>query len=221
MIRRFLSCFARLQKVSPQPDVVFDVQSTDSVRVATDFLQPQLASGQVCLKSVFLASTNVLVNSHNQRLLNLFPGEIIELRSSDAPEGVGIESLAVEYLNTENPPQFPPHNLVVKVGAPVVLLRNLRSVRVSNGQRGIVTAVSPNRRIVTVCVDRRVVMLPRIDFMIPLSNYPGCSIRRRQFPLKLGFALTVHKSQGQTLDREVFDTMHPLNPCPRSILRGL
>ena len=54
---------------------IIDLPTTCSQLVATSFLQPSLSAGEIDMQSVYLCSTNVMVNFHNSRLLALFPGE--------------------------------------------------------------------------------------------------------------------------------------------------
>ena len=73
-----------------------------------------------------LAATNVTVNGINLTLLNEMSGHAKEYRSVDTvldPE----TSVAFpqEFLNGLNPSGFPPSCLKLKVGCPVMLLRNL------------------------------------------------------------------------------------------------
>lgn len=51
-------------------------------------------------------------------------------------------------MHLENPPQLPPHDFRIKIGAPVILLRNLRSVSISkaNGELLLISL-----RIVVFC----------------------------------------------------------------------
>ena len=134
------------------------------------------------------------------------------MNSADSVVGEGGETFTTEFSNEQNPAQYPPHQLSVKIGAPVVILRNLRSAGVSNGQRATLLGVSPNRRFLSLSITDKVILIPRIDFPLPIKVAPGVQLQRRQFPVRLAFALTIHKSQGQTLQKVVVDVPHLLNP---------
>jgi PIF1-like helicase/DNA helicase Pif1-like protein len=123
-------------------------RTTTNVDEATLFTQPDFPT--LALQSVFLCSTNLLVNQHNTRILSRFPGNSITLLSSDMADGTNTDFFTEEYMNTVNPPQLPPHALEVKIGAPIVILRNIRAAKVTNGQRGTIIDVSPNLRVLTI-----------------------------------------------------------------------
>jgi ATP-dependent DNA helicase PIF1 len=53
--------------------------------------------------------------------------------------------------------------------------------------------------VLTGTAEKQVVFIPRIDLALANTDLPFV-LRRRQFPIKLAFAMTINKSQGQTLE---------------------
>jgi ATP-dependent DNA helicase PIF1 len=78
----------------------------------------------------------VNVNELNLNLQHLLPGDLVSHKSidtvCDATEAV---NYSTEFLNSLDLPDKPPHNLQLKVGSPVILLRNLNPPRLCNGTR--------------------------------------------------------------------------------------
>ncbi|GJV28335.1 DNA helicase [Tanacetum coccineum] len=109
-----------------------------------------------------------------------------------------------EYLNSLNFAGFPPHRLELKVGAPIILLRNLNiSGGLCNGTRLIVTQLLNKvieARIITGTRMSEKVFLPRISLINRDLQLPFI-FKRKQFPVKLCYAMTINKSQGQSLER--------------------
>jgi len=123
---------------------------------------------------------------------------------ASAIAGVSMDSLyPVEFLNTLQFGGIANHKLELKVGVPILLLRNLnQSIGLCNGTRLIVKRLGQRvieAEIITRNnVDKRV-FIPHIIMSPSGTNWPFV-LRRRQFPVPVAFAITINKSQGQTLD---------------------
>jgi len=112
-------------------------------------------------------------------------------------------TVTLEELHMETPQSMPHHELNLKVGAIVLLIRNLDvSSGLVNGLRLRVKEISPlliraeaisgNANIKNKDVD-----IMRIDFEGDMDS--TVRMKRTQFPLKVAFAMTINKSQGLTL----------------------
>jgi hypothetical protein len=79
------------------------------------------------------------VNELNLKIQHLLPGNSVIYKSidtvCDATEAVNYPT---EILNLLDIPGMPPHNLQLKVGSPVVLLRNLNHPWLCNSTRLVI-----------------------------------------------------------------------------------
>jgi len=87
---------------------------------------------------------NDTIAAINQKVLQDIPGTVCEYYSIDQAESIGNagdeNQLPVEYLQSLNLASLPPSKLQLKVGAPVILLRNLYPKEgLCNGTRMTVT----------------------------------------------------------------------------------
>ena len=96
-----------------------------------------------------------------------------------------------------------PHRLALKVGCPVMVLRNIDD-NIRNGTTGIVDSFLNNEFPVVCFPDSGKVftMNKRYKWAILKDKKYGC---RLQLPLMLAYSYTVHKSQGQSLEGGVLN----------------
>ncbi|KAI0560144.1 ATP-dependent DNA helicase RRM3 [Gracilaria domingensis] len=214
--RRFARLLLDIGKRWSSPMVSLPLMSTSKIQRAYRGLWNWVESQdmkEVRPDRLIVAPTNQLVDEHNQAALRIFPGRKYHLPSATtmepmrSPDGDRIQTvLGPEVTYNYAPTGVPPHNLFLKVGVPVMVIRNVLHPHLVNGKMFVVTGVS--RRCVGIAEmnsDGQLTqnhVLHRIDFKF---EYIGIEVRRRQFPIRLAFAATVHKSQGQTLRKMVID----------------
>ena len=142
----------------------------------------------------------------NEFALSCMPGVCKEYLSADSvsPDSSDNQLLyTVEYLNSLNlGGGYPSHRLILKENAPVILLRNLDPRRgLCNGTRLICKVFHSKVIEAEILTGTNVgarVFIPRITF-IPVALELSFEMRRRQFPLRLAFGMTINKAQGQTM----------------------
>ncbi|XP_054797484.1 uncharacterized protein LOC129302583 [Prosopis cineraria] len=155
-----------------------------------------------------LAPTIESVNEINDYMCSLLPGESVEYLSCDSickstRDSDCFEDLyTIEFLNTINSSGLPPHRLKLKVGTPVMLLRNIdQALSLCNGTRLRITHMGKSV-IEGITLNgsnlNQKVLIHRMD-MNPSKNRWPFRMQRRQFPISLSFAMTINKSQGQSL----------------------
>ena len=147
---------------------------------------------------VILAATNKEVQMLNDVICSKLPGSNTVLRSSDEIGNTQDQfRFNTEYLNSLLPNGFPPHELNLKPGMPLMLLRNLSPKQgLCNGTKLIFEKALDNKLLLCKVSDSdNTVLIPRITF-IPKPGDFGMEWSRRQFPVKPGFSMTFNKSQG-------------------------
>ena len=148
-----------------------------------------------------LAPTNKSVDMINNKILNTMTNvETFEKYSMDTIIDSTNNIYPTELLNSLKPKGFPPHKLILKPGTPLMLLRNLLPKQgLCNRTR--LHFISMVGRFILQCknIDNgEIVLIPRITLNTTEKN---CYIifSQHQFPVTPAFAMTINKSQGQTL----------------------
>ncbi len=147
---------------------------------------------------VTLTTTNQRANEINQSRLNALAGRAFRYRA-------GVTGEFEEALYPNDP------NLALKKGAQVMLIKNDPGKRWVNGTIGRVEHLSDNA--VTVSVDGRSHDVPRSTWKKIRYVFDENTGRIQsqeigsfeQYPIKLAWAITIHKSQGQTFDRVLIE----------------
>jgi ATP-dependent DNA helicase PIF1 len=161
-------------------------------------------------------NSEVLQILHDQKLFQE-GREVREFKSVDSIEDVGdgkgdagagqkaemVIKYPTEFLNSLTISGIPPHKLTLVVGIPVMLLRNIDvSNGDCNGTRYIIRTMKDHvlevESISGSHTGRRV-FLPRISLNPSNQGSLPFKLRRRQFPIRAAFAMTINKSQGQSL----------------------
>ncbi|KAK1398933.1 hypothetical protein POM88_008796 [Heracleum sosnowskyi] len=157
-----------------------------------------------------LTPTNLTVGNVNSLIVERIPGDIASYFSIDTAEdypGTQRDQLASfppEYLNSINIPGLPLHELKLKVGVVVMLMRNLnQTLGLCNGTRMMVTKCMQH------CVECEVIagqfkgtkhFIPRME-LCPTETRLPFKLCRKQMPTQICYAMTINKAQGQSLEK--------------------
>ena len=172
---------------------------------------------------MILAPRNSDVGDLNRQILGLMLGEEEVFSSVDSvvdeagadDSSQSHDMFPAEFLCTLNPPGLPPGELRLKLGCPIILLRNLcPSQELCNRTRMVVIRTS--RRVLEAKViggehHGETAFIPRITLM-PTEGQTGFAflLKRHQFPVNLAFALTINKAQGQSVKEVGIDLWIPV-----------
>ncbi|KAI8523383.1 hypothetical protein RHMOL_Rhmol13G0069100 [Rhododendron molle] len=140
--------------------------------------------------------------------MNAFPGDVTsyftanKMSNDDEHDRTITNRYPPKFLNSLNPFGLPPFKLDLKIGCPIILLRNIApKVGLCNGTRLMV--VRCGTRIIEAQILTRdkfgnLVSIPRISLTPSSSEFPF-EMTRCQFPIRLAYAMTINKSQGQSV----------------------
>ncbi|GBO29962.1 hypothetical protein AVEN_99258-1 [Araneus ventricosus] len=127
----------------------------------------------------------------NEQVLKKFPGQNKTFFSADSiicEDQEELNNFPLDFINTLTPSGMPPHELNLKVGAVIMLLRNLNpSAGLCNGTRLIIRKLMPNvidAEILTGHTKGSRAFIPRITLSPSDSNLPF-SFKGGSFPFDL------------------------------------
>jgi len=146
---------------------------------------------------------NKEVSLINVMVLSYLPGAQVDFLSANFAEDMEVaNTYPFEFLNTLEVNGMPSHKLSFKIGAPVMLLRNLDPLAgLCNGTCLIIRRFTMRvieAKIITGKGVGNVAFILCIKFISDNSGLPF-TFARKQFLLRLAYAMTINKSQRQTL----------------------
>jgi ATP-dependent exoDNAse (exonuclease V) alpha subunit len=167
-----------------------------------------------------LTARNEDVRTLNTTILARLPG--LE-QTYDSADSYFIESpsehqnpnVPVEFLHSLNASGLPIAHLSLKLGCPIIILRNIDAKRgLCNGSRATILRMS--HRVLEIRLiggdhNGETALIPRITLSPSLTDLDfAIKLNRRQFPIQVALAMTIHRSQGQTLDQIGIDLRYPV-----------
>jgi hypothetical protein len=148
-------------------------------------------------KPTRIFSTNAEVDRVNDIQLDKLPGDEVEHTAKITGHEKWIEAMRSNLVCEEH--------LRLKVGAEVLFIKNNRAAGYANGTRGRVESL--DKGVFVRTYDGALIDVPRESW--EMCNAQGAALATaEQYPLLLAWAVTVHRSQGQTLPYLSYDPCH-------------
>lgn len=172
-----------------------------------DFVFPDLednkSDSSYVTSRAILSTKNDCVDKINMKMINNFNGDEMLYHSFDTAIDDPNNYYPAEFLNTLTLNGLPPHILKLKRNCPVILLRNIDPANgLYNGTRLVVRNFQKNVIDAEIVLGQHAgkrVFLPRIPLCPSDDEMFPFQFKRKQFPIRLSFAMTINKAQGQTI----------------------
>ncbi|XP_021991908.1 ATP-dependent DNA helicase PIF1-like [Helianthus annuus] len=166
-------------------------------------IEDNVYSSDYIISRAILSTKNDSVDEINNQMIEIFQGEEKVYYSFDEAEDDQRNFYPVEFLNSLNVSGLPPHKLRLKIVCPIILLSNIDpSHGLCNGTRLICKGFMRNVIDAEIAVGQHAgkrVFLPRIPLTLSEDDMFPFKLKRKQFPIRLSFSMTINKAQGQTI----------------------
>ncbi|XP_076935519.1 uncharacterized protein LOC143602210 [Bidens hawaiensis] len=195
--------FIKIPDAMTVPFTINDNSIRDLINIIYPSLDSNAHSPDYISSRAILTTRNDSVDEVNDYMIDIFNGDERVYYSFDETEDGHHHLYPIEFLNSLNVGGLPPHKLLLKIGCPVILLRNLNpSDGLCNGTRLVCKGFQPNAIDAEIAVGVHAgkrVLLPRIPLSLSEEDMFPFKLIRRQFPIRLSFSMTINKAQGQTI----------------------
>ena len=190
---------------------------------ALDWLHPSVEGSRPSLRNnmamknrAILATKNEKVDEWNKIIQDLNPNPAITLLSHDYfadvddPHGHLASMLTEHALNSYTNNHVPNHELVLKVDDVCFITRPMKASGLASNTRVRIKGIT-NKLIAVERLDdpddniQRLVFVPRMRFKFALKGTSSFEMTRVAFPLRLCYAMTINKSQGQSFEQVLID----------------
>ena len=181
---------------------------------ALDWLYP---GQQLDHTATILCATNESVDMWNSvtQSMNLLAPKTLMSKDTfsevDDPHGHIQRMLTKTVLNRFKKNGIPNHELILKIGDVCLVTRALKGVEIANNSRVLIVAIGEHTITVRTMGENteRTIKIPQISFKFRLPYGKSYQMIRKQFPLRLAYAMTYNKSQSQTLSKVLLDVTSP------------
>jgi len=152
------------------------------------------------------------VEEINEEILDMLDANEETFYALDSTDPEHEATIMPEMLNALRSAGLPPYQMRLKPNAVVMLVRNLNVAKgLCNGTRLQIVDIGDRllkAMILTGDKAGETVLLPRIT-VTDDQTFPF-PLHRHQFPVKLAYAMTINKAQGQTFKRLGIDLTTPI-----------
>ncbi|KAL6873859.1 hypothetical protein ACP4OV_013941 [Aristida adscensionis] len=191
----------------PDDIVISYTDTEDSINKLISDVFPSLEdnarSADYMSTRAILSTKNEHVDQLNSKMIDKFPGQEKVYHSFDSVDDDSHNLYPIDFLNSITPNGLPPHVLKLKINCPVILIRNLDpNSGLCNGTRLMVRGLQENAIDAEIVGGQHAgkrVFIPRIPMSPSDDNSLPFKFKRKQFPIRLSFAMTINKAQGQTI----------------------
>lgn len=202
--------FYRLTHIFRQEDTLFQnllekvregkVSNSDLVLINSKF-SPIITYEE---DSIYLTTTNAMADMINRKIVFKQEKEVFEVRSVLSKEGDS--KIASNLLRKHRIPE----TVFFSKGSPVMFYRNDKDMHWTNGTMGEVVGIRRKAdEVISVDIklsNGEIIEVLKQNFPIEQRNEDGeyqVIDHAVQFPFKIAYAITIHKSQGMTFDKKM------------------